>query len=398
MAKIEGVYKDKKTNLWYYVASLGFDSVTGKRIQKKKSGFRTQAAANQAKIEVIREYHEMGKIAHANMKYKLFMNEIYIPDYKARVEETTFESREPAFKKMEEFFGDKNVRQITALDVQRWKNYLIKTYSQNYARLVFGMFRKSLDLAVSLSIIPKNVSKNVDAITKAKNKVAFWSKGEFERVLETFSLNDYYEHYSFVMIWTYFMTGVRVNEGTALCWSRDIDLENKTLSVQYSLRYKNKQKWEFGPTKTKAAVRTISIDDDTIGILKEWKARQQQFGNMDFVFSYDGMPTSKSTLNHIVKRHGKLAGVEQIQPKGLRHSHASLLINEYNMNPLIIKDRLGHEDIKTTLGTYGHLYNNVNHKVASLLKGTIAIKTAKEKQTKFQGNQNYNSVEYKKME
>lgn len=27
-------------------------------------------------------------------------------------------------------------------------------------------------------------------------------------------------------------------------------------------------------------------------------------------------------------------------------------------NPLIIKDRLGHEDIETTLGTYGHLYPN----------------------------------------
>ena len=30
-------------------------------------------------------------------------------------------------------------------------------------------------------------------------------------------------------------------------------------------------------------------------------------------------------------------------------------------NPLIIKDRLGHEDIETTLGTYGHLYPNVGH-------------------------------------
>ena len=29
-------------------------------------------------------------------------------------------------------------------------------------------------------------------------------------------------------------------------------------------------------------------------------------------------------------------------------------------NPLLIKERLGHEKIQTTLGTYGHLYPNTN--------------------------------------
>ena len=33
-------------------------------------------------------------------------------------------------------------------------------------------------------------------------------------------------------------------------------------------------------------------------------------------------------------------------------------------NPLLIKERLGHEKIQTTLGTYGHLYPNTNVEVA----------------------------------
>ena len=40
-------------------------------------------------------------------------------------------------------------------------------------------------------------------------------------------------------------------------------------------------------------------------------------------------------------------------------------------NPLIIRDRLGHEDIETTLGTYGHLYPNSNFEVASKLNNII---------------------------
>ena len=44
----------------------------------------------------------------------------------------------------------------------------------------------------------------------------------------------------------------------------------------------------------------------------------------------------------------KLSGAEQIRIHDLRHSHASLLI-EMVFSPLLIKERLGHEDIKTTL-------------------------------------------------
>lgn len=51
-------------------------------------------------------------------------------------------------------------------------------------------------------------------------------------------------------------------------------------------------------------------------------------------------------------------------------------------NPLIIKDCLGHEDIQTTLGTYGHLYPNSNFEVANKLNGVITFEEA---------NQNYDS-------
>jgi hypothetical protein len=36
------------------------------------------------------------------------------------------------------------------------------------------------------------------------------------------------------------------------------------------------------------------------------------------------------------------------------------------------KERLGHEDIETTLGTYGHLYPNSNFEVAKKLNGIFS--------------------------
>ena len=39
----------------------------------------------------------------------------------------------------------------------------------------------------------------------------------------------------------------------------------------------------------------------------------------------------------------------------IRHSHVAYLIYQ-GVEPLIIKERLGHKDIQMTLNTYGHLY------------------------------------------
>ena len=79
----------------------------------------------------------------------------------------------------------------------------------------------------------------------------------------------------------------------------------------------------------------------------------------------------------IITRHSKLAGVHRIKTHALRHSHASLLIS-LGENALVIRDRLGHEDIKTTLGTYGHIYSNMNREVAKKLNNVFGtLKTIK---------------------
>ena len=50
----------------------------------------------------------------------------------------------------------------------------------------------------------------------------------------------------------------------------------------------------------------------------------------------------------------------------LRHSHVAYLIYQ-GVEPLIIKERLGHKDIQMTLNTYGHLYPSQQKKVAEML-------------------------------
>ena len=50
----------------------------------------------------------------------------------------------------------------------------------------------------------------------------------------------------------------------------------------------------------------------------------------------------------------------------IRHSHVAYLIHQ-GVDPLLIKERLGHKDIRITLNTYGHLYPNQQKQVADLI-------------------------------
>ncbi|MFC9541955.1 tyrosine-type recombinase/integrase [Lysinibacillus sp. NPDC056959] len=114
--------------------------------------------------------------------------------------------------------------------------------------------------------------------------------------------------------------------------------------------------------------RVIAIDDNTLEHLRQWKEIQDK----NIPSKYVGLPTNKHAPKHIIDRHSKLANVHCTKTHALRHSHASLLIS-IEENALIIRDRLEHEDIQTTLGAYGHLYPNTNKDVARKLTNVIQI-------------------------
>ena len=196
-----------------------------------------------------------------------------------------------------------------------------------------------------------------------ENKSGFWTLDEFQKVISLLYKGDYYEHYLFISYWLLFMTGMRIGEAAALQWS-DINFETGLLSITKTLYYKTMDEYKFVEPKTQASIRTIYIDTDTIKELKAWQEVQQKvLKGCDLVLSYNGIPTSKHTLPRALEKLAGLAGVHRIKIHALRHSHASLLIS-MGENPLLIKERLGHEKIQTTSGTYGHLYPNTNVEVA----------------------------------
>ena len=83
---------------------------------------------------------------------------------------------------------------------------------------------------------------------------------------------------------------------------------------------------------------------------------------------------TKSYLEHEMARGSELSGVKRIRLHDLRHSHASLLISKLGAQPLQVAQRLGHERIQTTLGTYSHMYPNQARELANQIDALIKEK------------------------
>lgn len=378
----------KKANngTYYFRANLGYDAVTGKQIQKYRSGFSTKKEARAEYSKLILAAEEGLAMEKKQPSFKQFIEEIYLPWYKTQVKESTYKNRLNTIEKHFKFFYRKKVNEIEPIHVQTWQLKLAKDYSPNYVRIIQGMLSLAFDRAIILGLAKKNPARMVGNIKSKKVKVDFWTLEEFQKVISLLYKGDYYEHYLFICFWLLFTTGLRIGEAAALQWE-DIDFESGIISVTKTLYYKSMNEYTFVDPKTSASIRTVVIDKDTIRELNDWMEVQKKvLKDCNFVLSYSGIPTSKHTLPRALEKLAGLAGVHRIKIHALRHSHVALLIS-MGVNPLIVKDRLGHEKIQTTLGTYGHLYPNSNFEVAKMLGGIINFTPATESIADYTHNQ-----------
>lgn len=378
----------KKANngTYYFRANLGYDAVTGKQIQKYRSGFSTKKEARAEYSKLILAAEEGLAMEKKQPSFKQFIEEIYLPWYKTQVKESTYKNRLNTIEKHFKFFYRKKVNEIEPIHVQTWQLKLAKDYSPNYVRIIQGMLSLAFDRAIILGLAKKNPARMVGNIKSKKVKVDFWTLEEFQKVISLLYKGDYYEHYLFICFWLLFTTGLRIGEAAALQWE-DIDFESGIISVTKTLYYKSMNEYTFVDPKTSASIRTVVIDKDTIRELKDWMEVQKKvLKDCNFVLSYSGIPTSKHTLPRALEKLAGLASVHRIKIHALRHSHVALLIS-MGVNPLIVKDRLGHEKIQTTLGTYGHLYPNSNFEVAKMLGGIINFTPATESIADYTHNQ-----------
>ena len=392
MPKIPSIYP-MSNGTYRATVSLGFDVQTGKRIQKFKNGFKTQKEAQEWRLCMLADFGKGSITVNSTMTFKKFLDDYFIPDYKSQVRKRTFDMTQSKFKRLS-YFENMKLSDIQAPHVKQWQNSMfIEGLSNNYIRSVHQILQQVFDLAVKLGMLSNNVAKTVGNVKKDRPKVDFWTVEEFQLFISTFDKSNIYELLYFTTFWFFFMTGVRTSELQAIEWSK-IDFEKGTVLIDCSMYYKSQKEWYLTDTKSISGVRLLYLDDDTLEYLKYWKKAQSQIGKCKFVFSIADSPLVKSTLKRVLKSHSDYAKIKSIRIHDLRHSHASFMLS-LGMNDLEMQNRLGHADIKTTLGTYSHLRPNAMKDVATRMTGKIAVSDNNIRKSKFNGNQHTKNFQSK---
>lgn len=160
-------------------------------------------------------------------------------------------------------------------------------------------------------------------------------------------------------------SGARQGELLGLKWS-DIDWVNSQIHIQRTFN-----NGAFFSTKTKGGNRKIDIGPSSIKALKEWKLACPP-GDLDLVFpSNKGNPINHNNMvNRYFRPALKSANLDQIRFHDLRHTYASLLIDQ-GENIKYIQTQLGHSNPTVTLNVYAHLMKSTNQESAQRLERMI---------------------------
>ena len=343
-------YKDEKHNTLYCL--FYYQDWQGNRKKKQKRGFKTKKEA----LEWENNY-KLSANADMDMTLGDFV-EIYFRDKAGELKERSVNNKRYMIEAhIIPYFQNKRMNEITPADIIQWQNLMReKGYAQTYLRMVQNQITALFTHASSIYNLSNNPCRKVKKMGKSEaDKLEFWTKEEYDTFIATLDPGSRY----YVIFEILFWTGCREGEMLALS-KQDIDFENNQIHISKTY-YRMDRRDIITTPKTEQSARTIDIPEFLKEEIKDYVERLYGLPDNERIF-----PIVAEAVQHKLKRQCEKAGVKKIRVHDLRHSHVAYLINQ-GVQPLIIKERLGHRDIKITLNTYGHLYPNQQRQVADML-------------------------------
>lgn len=350
-------YKDEKTGKWF--AKFYYTNWQGIKKQKWKRGFATKKEA----LGFERDFLEK-QSANPDMTFQN-LYEIYMEDMAARLKQSTLLTKKAVLQThILPFFGSKPINEIKASDVRRWQAKLMSSpnnYSQTYLKKINTELNSIINYAKRFYDLNTNPCGKAGTIGKAKaEEMDYWTYDEYIAFRE--GVKD--KSLSYICFEVLYWTGMREGELLALS-PADIDLDNKTISINRTYQ-RIEGKDVFTSPKTRKSKRKIPILDFLCQELSDYIQSRYMLDADERLF-----PVTKSYLSHEMIRGCKNTGVKKIRIHDIRHSHASLLINQ-GCDALMLADRLGHEKVSTTLNTYSHLFPHKQQELVHSLESLQA--------------------------
>jgi len=272
--------------------------------------------------------------------------------------ESTAAGYETAFRLyIEPALGYKDMREITRADVRELATSLLKAEkSSSYVKATLAPLSAVLNRAIEDGLITTNPALRIfsrSRLEKEKKRVDFLTREELSHLLDV-CRRHFPKHYPFVLLLA--RTGLRLGEAVALQWE-DIDFHSRFLEVQRN--YVDGRIYTPKSGKGRRVDMSLQLTQTLKELLARWKEETLKKGwkEMPPWVAISEAGTLMNPDNFRKRVWSKLlakAGLRQIRIQDLRHTFASLLIQQ-GESLVYVKEQMGHHSIRVTVDIYGHL-------------------------------------------
>ncbi len=359
-----------------FTVSVGFDG-NGKHIRKTMTFKVPEGTAPTKAEKMVKEaYIEFSnkckgmKSLNENMRFKELVG-MYFQTYAPNeLKPATSYNYDMDLKRhMLPVFGNKKLKDIMTEDISTFLTNL--DLSAETTRKMKTILSSVFSFGVSQGYIKTNPCVNaVYKKEKGLKKVNYYNKQQCKQLME---LTKGYSKFNYIVQFLLF-TGLRCGECLGLRWC-DVDFENDIISINNTLTYANKH-WFLTQPKTVKSIRVLKLSTYAKQLLLKHKEEQDKekskVGNAwlhsEMVFtSCTGNFYDRSLLNTQFRRFLKKNEMPKLTIHGLRHSNASLMINN-GFDVKIVSEQLGHCNVSITADIYSHIFEEYKAKVAQAIE------------------------------
>ena len=376
----EGNIRKRKDGRWEGRFVAGYHPDTGKPIYKNVLA-KTKTDAKEKLKAAMERSEKVDVTQQGKYTFGEWMDVWYESYCVIKVRPSSHQSYRGIIKNhIKPALGNVKLEDLTTLMLQRFYSNLLtkgrvirkeaekqpKGLAPKTVRNIHNLIHEALEKAVADRLILENPANGCELPQVEHREMKTLDMDQLDRFFMEAKRSGVFELY-----YTALSTGMRRGELLGLKWS-DVDWHNRVISVRRQvLRVEGVV--QEAPLKTKNAYRNIAVSQELLDILREKQEREND--KSVYVFSSPtGGAMSPDSTQHMLHRVLKRAGLEQIRFHDLRHSYATLALQN-GVDIKTLSSILGHFSAGFTLDTYAHVTTNMQRdaaaKVGEFLKKNV---------------------------
>ena len=372
----DGSIRKRKDGRWEGRYVVGHDPITGKMISRNVLG-KTQAQVKEKLRIAIENRKRLDYTQTGKYTVGQWMDEWFEAYAKVKVRPSSHQIYKGYIENhIKPNIGDIPIEKLTSLQLQKFYRQLLtegrvpriesekqpRGLSAKTVRNINQVISSAMDMAVRHKLILTNPTEGCELPKVEHREMKTLPAEQLGAFLREAKESGVYELYYLDLA-----TGLRRGELLGLKWE-DIDLQNGVIHVRRQVARVDGEVKEM-PLKTKNSYRNISISQDAVAMLIEMEAHRSS----DYVFpSSTGGPISPDSVNNMLHRVLKRAGLPSIRFHDLRHTFATLALQN-GVDIKTVSGMLGHFSAGFTLDTYAHVTTSAQKEAARTMGNVLAV-------------------------